>query len=64
MKLTDAQKLQLTLDHQDITKIIGATICARCGFLLVPKERAAWEEIAYARAAHVDEIIAALEANE
>lgn len=62
MKLTNVQKLGITRAHQEVRKIIGATVCGECGFMLVPTRfPKSWEEVAYARAAHVEELIAVLE---
>lgn len=61
MKLTNTQKLEITLEHQAVRRIIGAKVCGSCGFMLVPRENADWEDVAYARAAHVQELIEALE---
>ncbi|NAZ17897.1 hypothetical protein GT020_17790 [Glutamicibacter soli] len=64
MKLTNAEKLAITVEHQRIRKILGATICGCCGFLLTTSPNSPWEDVAYARAAHVDELIEALERDE
>lgn len=65
MKLTNAQKLAITLAHQQVRVIIGANVCGECGFMLLPTEKPRkWEDVAYARAAHVEELIDALERDE
>lgn len=62
MKLTNVQRLGITQAHQEVRTIIGATVCGECGFMLLPTQFPKnWEDVAYARATHVEELIAALE---
>lgn len=61
MKLTNAEKLAITLEHEETRRIIGATVCGACGFMLLPTDSSSWEDVAYARAAHVAELIEARE---